>query len=60
MNVLHFNILTISLSCLLLIGGYATNQRPAGVAAMFIGVIGMLLNIAANIYASLYGWPFGG
>ncbi len=56
MNILHFNIVAMSLCCLLLVGGYALNQHKAGVVAMFVGVLAMLATIGINIYASLHGW----
>lgn len=57
MNVLHFNILAMSVCCFLLIGGYALNRHKAGVAAMFIGIVGLLTVIGVNIYFSLHGVP---
>lgn len=55
MNLLHLNILLASVSCVLLLGGYAFNRRSAGVAAMCAGIVGLLLLIAMNIYAALQG-----
>ncbi|MDO5288601.1 MAG: hypothetical protein Q4F13_03085 [Pseudomonadota bacterium] len=57
MNVLNFNTIALSVCCFLLIGGYATNQHKAGVALMFVGVLGLLAVIGVNIYFTLHGLP---
>ncbi|MDO5623886.1 MAG: hypothetical protein Q4G71_04275 [Pseudomonadota bacterium] len=56
MTLLRINMIAMTISCLLLIGGYSANKHPLGGVAMFVGVIGVLLVIAGNIYAQIYGW----
>ena len=56
-NLLHTNIIALSVFFLLLLVGYSYNRTRAGLLAIGVGVLGLLTVIGANIYISLYGWP---
>ena len=56
MSLLHFNVLFVSICCLLMVSGYSWRERRAGVVALAVGVFLLLVVILVNIYASLYHW----
>lgn len=59
MSLSYFNMMAVTVCCLLLLGGYAARERQPGILCMLAGVAGLLTVIGFNIYASLHGWPWG-
>lgn len=55
MSLLHLNIIAMTVSCMLLIGGYSAREHRLGGVGMFAGIIGLMLLIALNIYQLLHG-----
>ena len=56
-NLLHTNIIALSVFFLLLLVGYSYNRTRAGLLAIGVGVLGLLTVIGVSIYILLYGWP---
>ncbi len=55
MNLLYFNMIVVSVCCFLLIGGYSAREHRLGGIAMLAGLAGLMLVIAANIRALIWG-----
>ncbi len=55
-SLLHFNLIFISISCILMISGYSWRETKTGVAALALGILTLLVSIFVNIYGSLYHW----
>jgi hypothetical protein len=51
MTLLHWNMLTVSISCFLLIGGFSLRQRRGiPVALMLLGIVGLLGVLTYNVH----------
>ena len=57
MSLFHFNLLTLAISCALLVGGYSANRRKLGGVAMGLGLIGLMLVILNSIHVGTNGTP---
>ncbi len=55
MTLLHFNMITVTLCALLLIGGFSARAHKLSGVAMIAGLIGLMLVIAANLQVMLRG-----
>lgn len=56
MSLLHFNLVSMTIVCLLLTFGLGASEKKASGPAVILGVIGLMLVIAANIYIMTGGW----
>ncbi|MDF1481001.1 hypothetical protein [Extensimonas sp. H3M7-6] len=54
MNLLHHNIILLTISCGLLLTGFSGRKYRWGPAVMLVGIVGLLFMIAYNIYGLLY------
>ena len=51
MTLLHWNMLTVSISCFLLIGGFSLrHRRGIPVVLMLLGIVGLLSVLTYNVH----------
>ena len=51
MTLLHWNMLTVSISCFLLVGGFSLrHRRGIPVALMLLGIVGLLGVLTYNVH----------
>lgn len=55
-SLLHFNMIFVSVCCILLVSGYSWRETKPGIVALALGIFGLLGVIGVNIYASLHHW----
>ena len=57
MSLFDFNVIVMTVSCVLLVGGYSLNRRKFGGVAMGLGLLGILLVILNSIVVITSGQP---